>query len=223
MQNENGARKNKSKQKEFIILAGEMKIVGNKLKPNPAKGQIRFYINPDDILCFEWIDLESKTSNEPLAIFEEEWEWKKIETMKGRLYFLQSKNFPEERSFYWMQYPNKAEDSLNEKIINKILRTGKLEIEEENGQGDDVEMTVENIVKREESMSNQASNFFENNNIPTGNNQNVINNADFIKNFASALRNVDKRVEKFPALGKILSKGNIIKSLNDKDIEELCK
>jgi len=216
MQKENGARKTKTKQKEFKILAGEMKMAGNKIKANPAKGHLRFYINPDEILCLEWVELESNSTNEPLAIFEDEWEWKKIETMKGRVYVLQNRNFQEERNYFWMQYPNKAEDSQNEILINKILRTGKLELDEEDGHGDDVEMTVENIVKKEENTSNPTHN-------PVSNKQNVSNNSDFIKNFANALRNVDKRVEKFPGLGKILSKGNILKIIDDKDIEELCK
>ena len=189
MQKESSIRKNKITPKEFIASAGEMNIVGGKIKPNPAKGQIRFFINRDDILCFEWINLESKISNEPLAIFEEEWEWKKIETVKGRVYVLQNIAFPDTQNFFWLQYPNKGEDSLNESIISNILKTGKLEIEDSE-QGDDVDMTVENLVKEEE-LSHSAST-----QVNTRQNKSGIgssaNNGDFIKNFTSALRNVEK-------------------------------
>ena len=36
-----------TKSKEFTILAGSMFIQDNKFKANPAKGEIRFFINND--------------------------------------------------------------------------------------------------------------------------------------------------------------------------------
>jgi hypothetical protein len=188
MHKENGNKKNKINEKEFIVSAGEMNLVGGKVKPNPAKGQMRFYVNRDNILCLEWINLETSTSNEPLLIFEDEWEWKKIETAKGRVYVLQNKTFPDTQNFFWLQYPNKAEDSLNESIIKRVLKTGKLQLDE-NEQENDIEMTIENIVKKEESLANA-----ENKNLEIEkNNQsnNSVKNSDFIKNFTSALRNLE--------------------------------
>jgi len=189
MQKENTNRKHKIAPKEFIVSAGEMNVVGGKIKPNSAKGQIRFYINQDEILCLEWINLESKISSEPLAIFGDEWEWKKIETLKGRVYILQNKMFSDSQYFFWLQYPNKAEDSLNDSIINNILKTGRLDIDE-NEQGNDVEMTVENIEKEEELVHKTST---QNN---PGQTKPLIesntNNGDFIKNFSDALRNVEK-------------------------------
>lgn len=163
--------------KEYIIQAGEMPMVSGKVKPNSDKGEIRFY-EKDGLLNFEWKNTIKNISTEPLVIFEGEWEWVKVQTQKGRVYKLQNKTFQEDQFFYWMQNPNKSEDELNETIINNILNTGKLEINENPKEQED--SGIESIIKREDN-SNQA--------VP---NQNQNNNMDFIKNFANSI-NMAKR------------------------------
>jgi hypothetical protein len=163
--------------KEYIIQAGEMPMVSGKVKPNSDKGEIRFY-EKDGLLNFEWKNTIKNISTEPLVIFEGEWEWVKVQTQKGRVYKLQNKTFQEDQFFYWMQNPNKSEDELNETIINNILNTGKLEINENPKEQED--SGIESIIKREDN-SNQA--------VP---NQNQNSNMDFIKNFANSI-NMAKR------------------------------
>jgi hypothetical protein len=165
--------------KEYKILAGEMPSISGKVKPNSDKGEIRFSVN-DGLLNFEWRNLDKNISTEPLVIFEGEWEWAKVQTQKGRVYKLQSKTFLEEQFYYWMQYPNKSEDDMNETIINHILSTGRLEINENPNVLED--SGVESVVKREDS-GNQGGN-----NLNTG----ATKNSDFIKNFANSM-NMAKR------------------------------
>jgi hypothetical protein len=208
--------KRQIKAKEYKLLAGKMNLIGGKLKADPSKGEIRFYINRDRLLCFEWTNLDTKISSEPLVIFENEWEWKKVQTAKGRLFLLQNKHFTDDQHFFWLQYPNTEEDGINETIISNILSTGKLEISETKG-GENEMMDVESTVKQDESNSRpQNSNIQQN-----SNQQQTQNNADFIKNFSAALRNVEK--VKYPSLRKILTKTNIIKVLDDNNIQELIK
>jgi hypothetical protein len=165
--------------KEYKILAGEMPLISGKVKPNSDKGEIRFSVN-DGLLNFEWRNLDKNISTEPLVIFEGEWEWTKVQTQKGRVYKLQSKTFIEEQFYYWMQYPNKSEDDMNETIINHILSTGRLEINENPNVLED--SGVESVVKREDN-GNQGGN-----NLNTG----ATKNSDFIKNFANSM-NMAKR------------------------------
>jgi hypothetical protein len=170
----------KIKSKEFKILAGEMSTIDGRVKPNSDKGEIRFYINPDQLLTFQWKNLDKNNCSEPLVIFEGEWEWVKIDTMKGRVYILQNKSFPEDRLFYWMQYPNKSEDSTNETIINNILSSGQLVINESNENED---TGIESVLKREQNQEKAAS--FKNNNM---------DNTDFIKNFTNAMKNIERGI-----------------------------
>lgn len=200
----------KVKAKEYKILAGEMKIVEGKVKPNADKGEIRFYVNRDQLLNFEWRNLDKNITTEALVIFENEWEWKKVQTMKGRVYILQNKSFAEDKFYFWMQYPNKAEDEVNENIISNILSTGILEIDE-TLKGDKNHSGVESIMKNEEKN--------ESNNVNSGNNR--AGNMDFIKNLANAMKNVEK--VKYPTLGKILTNSNMNKVLDEKSIENLIK
>lgn len=66
-----------------------------------------------------------------MVIFAGEWEYSKVNTGKGRLYTLKNSCFEESQNFFWMQYPNtNNQDNLNETIINGILKTGSIEIEE---------------------------------------------------------------------------------------------
>src|SRR5690349_8603824 len=107
----------KFKSPEFKLQAGQMFTENGKVKPNPNKGEIRFSINSDNLLIFEWKDLQTNISTEPLVIFDNEWEWGKIGTQKGRVYCLKSVNF-DDKFYFWLQYPNSAEDQVNENIIN---------------------------------------------------------------------------------------------------------
>lgn len=208
---------NKTSVKEYKIRAGEMQVVGEKVKPNPDKGEIRFFINREELLNFEWRNLDKKSSIEPLVIFEGEWEWKKISTGKGRVYVLQNKTFIDDQLFFWMQYPNTAEDKMNETIITNILNTGKLEIDETT-EGEVSLEGIESILKKEgEGINNNL----QNNQINQGGNPKLDSqNLKFIQNLANSMK-MEK--EKFPPLGKILTKINVIKVLDENNIQELIK
>ena len=171
-----------SRSKEFKIQCGEMPIVSGKVKPNSDKGELRFYTN-EGLLFFEWRNLDKNYSNEPLVIFGNEWEWVKHQTAKGRVYRLQNKNFPDDKFFFWMQFPNLAEDEMNANIINNILNTGKLEVNENPGVSD--EQSMENFVKKEEGGDVEMSN-------ETQADKNK--NLDFIKNFTSTLAKTKSKI-----------------------------
>jgi hypothetical protein len=171
-ENNNKGSNRKNKAKEYKIQAGEMPIVAGKVKPNSDKGEIRIYIN-DGLLNFEWKNIDKNITYEPLVIFGGEWEWVKLNTQKGRVYKLQNKSFPDEQFYYWMQNPNKTDDEINETIINNILNTGRLEINESSSEIED--LGVDSVIKREETQNE------------TGNTTTNTKNTDFIKNFSNSL------------------------------------
>jgi hypothetical protein len=176
------------KKPEFKIQAGQMIVENGKVKPNPNKGEIKFSLNADNLLIFEWIDLITNIKSEPLVIFDSEWEWKKQGTQKGRVYILQSTTFGE-KFYFWMQYPNVAEDEVNMNIISNILKTGRLELNEEKEAKDNVN-NVESFIKAEGKESNTGNTNIAGNT----NNNSKANNADFIKSFASSLRSTKKSI-----------------------------
>jgi hypothetical protein len=159
----------------FKISAGQMFVENGKVKPNPNKGELRFSINNDNLLIMEWKDIQNNISTEPFVIFDNEWEWKKIPTQKGRVYCLESLSFPE-KLFFWMQYTNISEDLMNENIISNILKSGRLEINEEKGEKKET-TSMENFSKNE-NTSTQTNN---------------LQNSDFIKNLAQSLK-TDKSI-----------------------------
>jgi hypothetical protein len=175
------------KQKEFTFQAGEMLIENGKAKANPDSGIIRFYIGRDQMLFFEWKNITKNLSSEPLVILGGEWVWKKIQTQKGRLFMLQSVSYPEEKFLYYMQYPNKSEDQMNENLVNNILKTGTLELNEDKPQENE-EMSVEGIVKAEkekvEAVNTNTGNINQVNPSPNNN----AGSSDFIKNFANSVK-----------------------------------
>jgi hypothetical protein len=166
------------KKPEFKLLAGQMVVENGKVKPNPNKGELRFAINSDNLLIFEWKDLETGISSEPLVIFDGEWEWVKRGTAKGRVYCLQSTTFGD-KLYYWMQYPNAAEDDVNENLITNILKTGRLELNEEKDATGDLG-SVRNIVNSEGTTGGNQN--------PPSQKTGGVSNADFIKSFASAMK-----------------------------------
>lgn len=176
-------RKKNTHTKEYKIRVGEMPVVSGKVKPNKDKGELRFFYNPDNMLCLQWVNIENDSFNEPLVIFGGEWEWLRQETSKGRVYVLQSKTFPEEKYFFWMQYPNISDDSLNEKIINNILESGNLEVEDEKNEKE--QTSVDIIMKNEENSSGSHQN--------KSNNK---NNSNFIKNLAQSLNKNSRKFDK---------------------------
>jgi hypothetical protein len=169
----------KIKSPEFKLQAGQMFVDNGRVKPNPNKGELRFSINRDDLLVFEWKDLETNIVSEPLVIFDGEWEWVKKGTQKGRVYCLQSTTFGE-KFYYWMQYKNPEEDPINENIISNILKTGKLELNEEKEDKDTIN-NIENIVNTEQEGAKQT-------NGDTTKQAANMNNAEFIKSFTKSLR-----------------------------------
>jgi hypothetical protein len=180
----------------FRIEAGEMKVENGKVKPNTNKGEIKISINPDNILIFEWTDLQTNTTTDPLAIFGNEWQWNKIPTQKGRVYCLESEVYGE-KYFYWLQYTDSSQDSINESIISNILKTGKLttHVEESNK----TEITgMNNFEKVENKQTNQ----------------------DFIKSLTQTIKT---EKNKLTSLGKILNKTNILKVVSNDNIDELLK
>lgn len=114
---------------ELRFQAGRMEVIDSKIKPNPAKGEIHIYLNQDNLLCFQWLELNNPNSSlntEPLVIFQDEWSWEKLSTKRGRAYMLRNKSFQEDRFFFWMQSPNSFNDSQMESTIQRILKTGEL-------------------------------------------------------------------------------------------------
>ena len=154
----------------YKISAGQMFVENGKVRPNPNKGELIFTINNDNLLIMEWKDIHNNTSTEPLVIFDNEWEWKRVPTQKGRVYCLESLSFPE-KLFFWMQYNNLSEDQMNENIISNILKTGRLEINEEKD-GKKETISMENFSKTEN----------------TNNQMNNLQNTDFIKNLAQSIK-----------------------------------
>ena len=212
---------------EFKINVGEMNIIDKKAKANPDKGEIRFYLN-EGLLFFEWKNLTKNITKEPLVITPGDWIWKKIGTSKGRVYMLQNTLYPEEEKFlFYMQFPISL-DEKNSNIINNILKTGTLifdnkEISNENkeqNKNNNNQNLNNNLSNNNTTLQNNISN----QNTNQQNNQNNINsNLDFIKNFTEAFRQAQK---KYPKLGKILTRENIINSLsklNENEKNELIK
>ena len=212
---------------EFTIKAGEMNIIDNKAKANPDKGEIRFYLN-EGLLFFEWKNLTKNITKEPLVITPGDWIWKKIGTSKGRVYMLQNTLYPEEEKFlFYMQFPISLEEK-NSNIINNLLKTGTLIIDDKNTSNENKEQNKNN---NNQNLNNNLSNNnttlqnnISNQNTNQQNNQNNINsNLDFIKNFTEAFRQAQK---KYPKLGKILTRENIINllsKLNENEKNELIK
>ena len=212
---------------EFKINVGEMNIIDKKAKANPDKGEIRFYLN-EGLLFFEWKNLTKNITKEPLVITPGDWIWKKIGTSKGRVYMLQNTLYPEEEKFlFYMQFPISL-DEKNSNIINNILKTGTLifdnkEISNENkeqNKNNNNQNLNNNLSNNNTTLQNNISN----QNTNQQNNQNNINsNLDFIKNFTEAFRQAQK---KYPKLGKILTRENIINllsKLNENEKNELIK
>jgi hypothetical protein len=168
--------------KEYKIMAGEMPVVSGKVKPNSDKGELRFFQNADNLLCMEWRNLDKNMIHEPIVIFEDEWEWIKLDTQKGRVYKLQNKTFTDEQYYYWMQYPNKAEDILNEQTIKNILFTGRLEIDT-SSEINSVDVIMKNEGENNINNSNNISETYNNN---ENKNKDIKNNSDFIKNFTKS-------------------------------------
>lgn len=110
---------------QFKFNCGRMEIIDGKVKPLPDKGHVKIYVNPDNLLCWEWNSNDGKIEEEPVVLFSDEWEWKKIPTGKGRVYHLKSKCF-EDEMFYWLQESDKSLDEELEKRIKEIVFTGKL-------------------------------------------------------------------------------------------------
>ena len=201
---------------EFKINVGEMNIIDKKAKANPDKGEIRFYLN-EGLLFFEWKNLTKNITKEPLVITPGDWIWKKIGTSKGRVYMLQNTLYPEEEKFlFYMQFPISL-DEKNSNIINNILKTGTLIF-------DNKEISNENKEQNKNNNNQNLNNNLSNQNTNQQNNQNNINsNLDFIKNFTEAFRQAQK---KYPKLGKILTRENIINllsKLNENEKNELIK
>jgi hypothetical protein len=190
----------KRKSPEFKIPAGQMFVENGKVKPNPSKGEMRFSINSDNLLIFEWKDLNTNISSEPLVIFDGEWEWTKIGTQKGRVYCLKNVNF-DDKFFFWMQYPNAAEDQANENIITNILKTGRLELNEEK-ESDSSINSVEKMVNSE-SVNKTGSDKNNNTGVNVDKTKGTTSsNADFIKSFAQSFRGGKKG--KFDVYFKLL-------------------
>jgi hypothetical protein len=219
--------KSTKKPKEFRLLVGEMIVEDGKAKPNPDKGELRFTTR-EGMLFFEWRNLDKKIDREPLIIFPGEWDWIRLGSQKGRVFMLQNTTFPEDKSIFWMQYPKKEEDDMNAIIIGNILKTGALIIDESVG-GDEYQYQDENANYNVSGVEDMMRSEQRNPNTNTNTNNNIQSNSsnsnsDFIKNFASGLKNVGGGAKaKYPELGKILTSSNVLKAVDDNNIEELIK
>ena len=204
---------------EFSIKAGEMKIEDNKAKANPDKGEIKFFFK-EGLLFFQWKNITKNIEKEPLVITPGEWIWKKIGTSKGRVYMLQGTTYEEEKYIFYMQYPISS-DVRNFNIINNILKTGNLIIDDKENSNEENKINNNNL--NNNNTQTQNNNVLNNN--VSNNNQKDINqsNLDFIKSFTAALQQIQK---KYPTLNKILTRVNIVNllsKLNEKEKEELIK
>lgn len=153
----------------FSFRSGEMKIVNGKVQPQPINGKVDIFINPDKLLCWQWVSDDEKIKSEPLVIFSDEWDWSKVPTKKGRVYQLKSKCF-DDVFLYWLQDPDTTKDDKLESHIKVILKTGKLT------QG--------------EEKAEKANN----SNIPTGNN-NTNNPSNSNSDFMNVLDNLLNKVQ----------------------------
>ena len=219
---------------EFTIKAGEMNIIDNKAKANPDKGELKFYLS-EGLLFFEWKNITKKKTKESLIITPSDWIWKKIGTSKGRVYMLQNTLYPDEEKFlFYMQFPVSLEEK-NCNIINNLLKTGTLIFDEKNISNDNKKQNNNNqntnntnlnnnLTNNTTEEQNKISNQNSNTTTQQQNNQNNINsNLDFIKSFTEAFRQVQK---KYPTLGKILTRENIVNlfsKLNEDEKNELIK
>ena len=199
---------------EFSIKAGEMKIEDNKAKANPDKGEIKFFFK-EGLLFFQWKNITKNIEKEPLVITPGEWIWKKIGTSKGRVYMLQGTTYEEEKYIFYMQYPISS-DVRNFNIINNILKTGNLIIDDKENSNEENKINNNNL--------NNNNTQIQNNNVSNNNQKNINqSNLDFIKSFTAALQQIQK---KYPTLNKILTRVNIVNllsKLNEKEKEELIK
>ncbi len=209
--------------KELIIAAGAMPLKDGKIKPDPAKGEIRIF-EQDGLLQFQWTNLDKNLSDDPLAIFSGEWEWTKIPSAKGRVYVLKSKCFEEEQFYFWLQSPNKDEDAENEQVVNLLFDAGNFEclrrfVNSGNKSSDNNNNNnPNNNDVQEKSDKSEITGFsgFDNQNSSAGNlgninsasanANNVINNnnnngqagkamthEDFIKNITSTFKNIKRK------------------------------
>ena len=204
---------------EFSIKAGEMKIEDNKAKANPDKGEIKFFFK-EGLLFFQWKNITKNIEKEPLVITPGEWIWKKIGTSKGRVYMLQGTTYEEEKYIFYMQYPISS-DVRNFNIINNILKTGNLIIDDKENSNEENKINNNNLNNNNTQIQN---NNVLNNNVSNSNQKNINqSNLDFIKSFTAALQQIQK---KYPTLNKILTRVNIVNllsKLNEKEKEELIK
>ena len=204
---------------EFSIKAGEMKIEDNKAKANPDKGEIKFFFK-EGLLFFQWKNITKNIEKEPLVITPGEWIWKKIGTSKGRVYMLQGTTYEEEKYIFYMQYPISS-DVRNFNIINNILKTGNLIIDDKENSNEENKINNNNLNNNNTQIQN---NNVLNNNVSNNNQKNINqSNLDFIKSFTAALQQIQK---KYPTLNKILTRVNIVNllsKLNEKEKEELIK
>jgi hypothetical protein len=119
-----------------------------------------------------------------------------------------------------MQYPIFS-DVRNFNIINNILKTGNLIIDDKENSNEENKINNNNL--NNNNTQTQNNNVLNNN--VSNNNQKDINqsNLDFIKSFTAALQQIQK---KYPTLNKILTRVNIVNllsKLNEKEKEELIK
>lgn len=167
-----------SKITEIKFPAGQMPIKDGKIKPDSSKGEIKIH-EKDGLLLFEWTNLDKNQTEEPIAIFSDEWEWNKIPSAKGRVYQLKSKCF-DDQYFFWMQSPNINKDSDIEININKLFSKG--------------DFSILNLSTNEKTDKNEITGI---NNILNQNSNNTNNqsNSDFIKNFTNTMNNIKSKIQ----------------------------
>lgn len=138
----------------FTFKCGEMIQVDGKVKPRTSQGYVKIYVNPDNLLCWEWVNTEDESqSSEPFVIFPEDCEWIKVKTTKGRVYQLKSTQF-ESSYIYWLQDPDVSKDAELESRIREILKFGSLSIPKKDLKlKDDTAMNVDSEVKVTQPVS----------------------------------------------------------------------
>ena len=184
---------------EFYFPAGEMTVKDKKVSANPDRGVLRFYINNEtQLLSLKWENLAKKTSSDDIIITPGEYQFKKVTTKKGSPFFFQNVSYPDDKYFYYFQTNKKEKIEEFEKKIIDILGKGELPKEESN----EVPMSIEEVEKKKDNKGTPA---------PQGQ-----INPNFMKNISDILK---KMQQKYPSLGKILTREKITKLFEELDDE----
>ncbi|MCQ2819856.1 MAG: hypothetical protein MJ252_21535 [archaeon] len=201
-------------QRSFSFRAGKMPITNGKAIPSKDNGLITIYPNPEGFLMFQWKNIDTNVSDEPLVILPGDWIWKKINSPKGIIYMMKSNTYEDQKYFFYGQFDS-SKEQLYTGIMTQIMEKGSL---------NDINIPIEatafgQMMNLQGMMRNPPQQQRPIQGQPQG--QNNMSNLDFIKNLSNSLQNLKKA---YPDLSKILTKQNILKAcenLNEAQMKEI--